>query len=357
MAYISFQPKDHFNTILNTGDGTTNKSFTGVGFQPDLVWNKIRSTTYSHWLYDAVRGAGAEKEISSNTTTAEGGNDNQIYGYISSFDSDGFSVTGSSNSAYFNQNNETYVNWNWKANGQGSSNTDGSINTTYTSASTTSGFSISSYNGNGNVGATVGHGLGAVPTMIIVKRLNGASDWMVYHVKIGNNYRLRLNEDAAEQDNPVWNDTTPTSSVFYMNDNGDANASGGTYVAYCFSDVKAFSKMGTYKGNGNATNPAFIYTGFKPAFVMLKVSSTTDSWNMYDNRRLGYNGTGARLRANITNAEDTGTEYQTCDFYSNGFAPRGTDTTSNGSGKIYVYMAFAEAPFVNSSGIPATARV
>ena len=134
MAFINFQPKDHFNILLNTGDGTTNKSFTGVGFQPDMIWNKIRSTTYAHWMYDAVRGAGAEKEISPNGTAGMGDNDNAQYGYISSFDSDGFSVTGSSSSAYFNQNSETYVNWFWKANGQGSSNTDGTINTTYTSA-------------------------------------------------------------------------------------------------------------------------------------------------------------------------------------------------------------------------------
>jgi len=350
MAYTTIDdPTIFFNNKLYSGTSGV-QTISGIGFEPSWIWTKSRTNAGNHQVTDQVRGL--TKYIRPNAVNAEDTKTNAI----TAVNSNGF-VLGADSSDDINANGQNYISYNWKANGQGSSNTDGSINTTYTSASTTSGFSISSYNGNGNVGATVGHGLGAVPTMIIVKRLNGASDWMVYHVKIGNNYRLRLNEDAAEQDNPVWNDTTPTSSVFYMNDNGDANASGGTYVAYCFSDVKAFSKMGTYKGNGNATNPAFIYTGFKPAFVMLKVSSTTDSWNMYDNRRLGYNGTGARLRANITNAEDTGTEYQTCDFYSNGFAPRGTDTTSNGSGKIYVYMAFAEAPFVNSSGIPATARV
>ena len=178
---------DHFNLKLNTGDGTTNKSFTGFGFQPDMVWNKIRSTSYAHWLYDAVRGAGAEKEISPNGTAGMGDNDNEVYGYISSFDSDGFSVTGSSNSSYFNQSSETYVNWYWKANGQGSANNDGSINTTYTSANTTAGISIIQYSGDGNNGATIGHGLGVAPKLVMIKRTDTTSNWIVGEAVLGFN--------------------------------------------------------------------------------------------------------------------------------------------------------------------------
>ena len=179
---------------------------------------------------------------------------------------------------------------------------------------------------------------------------------MVYHQSIGNDHRLIFNTTSAKQDNPVWNDTTPTSSVWSMNDNGDANGSGSNYVAYCFAEKNGYSKFSSFTGNGepNDDNP-FIYTGFKPAFVMIKVTNTTDSWNMYDNRREGYNGTGSRYRADLGNAQDTGTDYQTCNFYANGFSPKGNDTTSNGNGRPYIYMAFGQ-PIVSTNGDIATAR-
>jgi hypothetical protein len=356
MAYISFQPKDHFNILLNTGDGTTNKSFTGVGFQPDMIWNKIRSTTYAHWLYDAVRGAGAEKEISPNGTAGMGDNDNAQYGYISSFDSDGFSVTGSSSSAYFNQNSETYVNWFWKANGQGSSNTDGSINTTYTSANTTSGFSISTYSGTGSA-ATIGHGLGAIPQVMIVKNTYQAEHWIVYHHKSNatpEDYYLRLNDTSAAADFGMWNDTAPTSSVFSVGTSTSVNQAGGTFVAYCFAEKKGFSKFGSYTGNGNADG-AFIYTGFKPAFVIIKSKGSGTDWRLVDNKRDTFNPSTKQLFPNTNGAETTHSNYG-IDFLYNGFKHRNTNSDLNQNSVNYIYMAFAEAPLVSSNGVPAVAR-
>ena len=360
MAYISFQPKDHFNTILNTGDGTTNKSFTGVGFQPDLVWNKIRSTTYGHWLYDAVRGAGAEKEISSNTNSAQGASDNQIYGYISSFDSDGFSVTGSSNSAYFNQNNETYVNWNWKANGAGSSNTDGSITSTV-SANTTSGFSIVKYTGTGSA-ATIGHGLGVAPKMIIAKNLGDARSWGVYHASLGATQPIDLDgTGAAFSSSTYWNNTSPTTSVFSTG-GGNNTGSAFDFIAYCFAEKKGFSKFGSYTGNGSADG-TFIFTGFKPAFVIFKKTSATGNWGLLDSTRSYANVANHTLAANLSDAESSfgGGESvfgasNKVDIVSNGIKIREASDYNNASGATYIYLAFAESPIVSSNGVPATAR-
>ena len=346
MAYTTVNKStDYFNTKLYTGNGSTN-AITGVGFQPDFVWIKNRSTTSSHIIQDAVRGA--TKQVYPDLTNAEvTGSDG-----VSSFDSDGFTV---GSGASFNNNGNGIVSWNWKANGQGSSNTDGSINTTYTSANTTAGISISQFTGTGST-ATVGHGLGVAPKLIIAKALGTTSSWWVYHASVNSTNTdgyLVLNSTAGTADDAtIWTTTAPTSSVFSI---GSA-ISAHDYVAYCFAEKQGFSKFGSYVGTGSTLNSPFIYTGFKPAFVMLKVTNTTDSWNMYDNRRNGYNGTGARLRADLSNAEDTGTAYQTCDFYSNGFAPQGNDTTSNGSGNTYIFMAFAEAPLVGSNNVPANAR-
>ena len=342
MAYISFQPKDYFNTILNTGDGTTNKSFTGVGFQPDLVWNKIRSTSYSHWLYDAVRGAGAEKEISPNGTAGMGDNDNETYGYISSFDSDGFSVTGSSSSAYFNQNNETYVNWFWKANGAGVSNTDGSITSTV-SANQTSGFSIVTYTSGGGSG-TVGHGLNSVPKVMFYKPLSTTGGWDVYHHKLGISLRLNLHNDAAES--AGYFQTLPTNSVFT-----EPNLySGQSVIMYCFAEKKGFSKFGKYYGNGNADG-TFVYTGFKPSMVIVK-NRDISQWQMFDSKR-GRNGAMGFVYPDSAEAE---TATVPMDIYSNGFKFRDASGARNASGEQYVYMAFAEEPLVSSNEVPATAR-
>jgi len=348
MAYTTINKStDYFNTKLYTGNGSTN-AITGVGFQPDWLWLKDRSAGGGHILVDAVRGN--NKSLSSQDGNAEVTRTD----IVTAFNSDGFTL-GADSGNFVNVSGNNGVGWNWKANGQGSANTDGSINTTYTSANTTAGFSISLFTGTGS-NETVGHGLGVAPEWVIVKGVNNTGSWTSYHKSLGATKYMHLSEtDAQATASSVWNSTAPTNQVFSVGA-GVQSGSGNTYVAYCFAPKRGFSAMGSYTGNGSSSSPPFIYTGFKPAFVMLKVSSTTDSWNMYDNRRNGYNGTGARLRADVSNAEDTGTAYQTCDFYSNGFAPQGNDTTSNGSGNTYIFMAFAEAPLVGSNNVPCTAR-
>ena len=343
MAYTTInKSSEHFNTKLYTGNGST-QSITGVGFQPDFLWIKERSSISSHTAHDAVRGA--TKYLTPNTTDVEG------TGFVTSFNSDGFTLPVSNLS---NQNNETYASWNWKANGAGSANTVGSINSTV-SVNTTAGFSIVTYTGNGVSGATVGHGLGVAPKMIMVKCLNSAHDWAVFHKDLtSNNYFLVLNENNAQASGTTkWQDTDPSSTVFTLGNGGGVNANTQTHVAYCFADVQGFSKMGSYTGNGNADG-TFVYTGFKPAFVMMKATSVAQSWQMVDNKRDTFNAVDHRLRPNESGAESTSPEW--IDFCSNGFKLRNNDVAWNGSGSPYIYMAFAEAPLVGTNGVTAKAR-
>ena len=345
MAYSPIlKPNTLMNTKLYTGNGSTN-NITGVGFQPDWVWTKCRSTVNSSRLIDAVRGV--TKAIVSNSTGAEFTEANGL----SAFGTDGYTLNG--NLASMNTNNDTYVSWNWKAGGgQGSSNTDGSINTTYTSVNTTAGFSISQYTGTGSVG-TIGHGLGAVPKMIITKPYSTTGQWYTYHASLGNTHYLDLVSTAtASDDAEMWNDTSPTSSVFTVGVNGNTNGSGKTTIAYAFAEKTGYSKFGSYIGNGNA-NGAFVYTGFKPAFVMLKNTTTAASWLMYDNKRLGYNVDNNELVANTNAVEET---YDQIDILSNGFKMRANGTSTNKSGNTYIYMCFADNPFVASNFNAATAR-
>ncbi len=345
MAFTTINKStDYFNTKLYTGNGSTN-AITGVGFQPDWVWVKNRTDgSTNHLATDAVRAA--TKCIFPNLSNAEVTEANALQ----SFDSDGFTL-GSDSSV--NTNAKNWVSWNWKANGQGSSNTDGSINTTYTSVNTTSGFSISTYTGTGS-NATVGHGLGVAPSMIIIKRLNAVNGWTVYHKSLTAGGFIYLNDTGGYTAYPtMFQDTDPTTAVFSVGDLNEVNASGGTYVAYCFADVKGFSKFSSFVGNGNA-NGSFIYTGFKPAFVMLKKSSAAgDNWSMLDNKRNTFNVMDKFLDPNSSNAEGTGDIW---DFTSNGFKMRNTFTGYNASGATYIFMAFAEAPLVGSNNIPANAR-
>ena len=345
MAYSTIpKSSSYFNTKLWTGTGATNAQ-TGLGFQPDLTWIKSRSNTYSHTWTDAIRGY--TKHISSNTSNDEYSSSTEI----TSFDTDGFTL---GTDAGVNNNGSTFVAWNWKANGSGSANSDGTISSTV-SVDTTSGFSIVKYTGNAVIGATVGHGLGVAPKMIIVKNLSsGSTDWVVYHEALGNTKRIKLNTTAAEETNAFWNDTTPTSSVWSMNDNGDGNANGPDYIAYCFAEKTGFSKFGLYEANGNANGP-FIYTGFKPAFVMIKAKGQTEQWYIMDNKRPGYNTNNYYLKANASDAEGTSATLA-MSLLSNGFKINNNDSSMNTSGQGYVYMAFAEAPLVGSNNVPCTAR-
>jgi len=343
MAYTTINKStDHFNTKLYTGNGGT-QSLTGVGFQPDWVWYKSRSNTYNHGLFDAVRGV--NKFLKSNSSDSE-----STLSGITSFDSDGFSV---GSDAGGNGNGATFASWNWKAGtGAGSSNTDGSINTTYTSVNTTAGFSICSYTGTGS-NATVGHGLGAVPKMIIVKNLDQNDDWYVYHVSRGATKHIILNSTGTGGTNStLWQDTTPTNSVFSIGTNNVVNTSGEKYIAYCFAEKTGYSKFGSYTGNGNADG-AFVYTGFKPAFVMIKCFSEAQDWIMFDNKRDPHNVVAEYLRPNLSNAASSSTNYM--DFTSNGIKHRVNDTWTNGSGRNYIYMAFGQS-LVGSNNIPCTAR-
>ena len=359
MAYSSItKPTDYFNTITWVGAGNSNRDFTGVGFAPDWVWVKNRggSLAIAHSLYDRLRGAGSNKELVSNTTTAEGGENHESYDYLSAFGSDGFSSTYAGNTAYyFNESGSNYVGWNWLANGgTGSSNSNGTI-TSSVSANTTAGFSIVSYTGTGSA-ATIGHGLGAVPKWYIVKRRDaGSSNWHVYHAGNAATQDIRLNLAEAAFTTDIWNDTAPTSTVFNVKTSVDVNASSGTYIAYCFAEIKGYSKFGTYEGNANADG-TFVYTGFKPAFVIVKNKDAAENWIMFDNKRPGYNLTDALLKPNLNNIESTsGVKF---DLLSNGFKARVSDAEGNSSA-TFIYAAFAENPFVgNDSGtaVPVTAR-
>lgn len=350
------KPSKYFNTLTWTGTGSSSgRSFTGVGFKPDLVWQKVRGTTYGHWIADAIRGSG--KRLATNTTNAE--ESNSIYGYLTTFDTDGFTtVAGSTDNTGWNETSQTYVSWNWLGANTTASNTSGTITSTV-SANTTSGFSIVSYTGTG-ANATVGHGLGAVPKMYMVKCRSTTGDWRVYTATTGNTGVLFLNDTSGTvtQAN-MWNSTTPTSSVFSLGTNANGNSSGATYIAYCFAEVKGFSKFGSYTGNGS-TNGTFVYTGFTPAFLLVKNTTQISSWILFDNKRSssgGSNAIGYSLKPNVSNAEDTGAG-NILDFVSNGFKIRsdGVYEDTNGSGQNIIYMAFASNPFVSSKGVAVTAR-
>ena len=356
MAYAAItKPSLHFNTITYTGDGTSPKARTGVGFQPDWVWSKTRSSVKNHQLIDSVRGA--DKTLQSSVADTEG---NQFsYGYLQSFDSDGFtSITGSTATDNWNANGTNYVAWNWKAGGTASANNDGSITSTV-SVNTTAGFSIVKWSASAS--ATIGHGLGQKPAMVITKSRDNATNWATWHQGLSGteqNVGVNLNTTAAESSfyTNYWGAGGFTSSVFGVLNSGFHN-NVGEMIAYCFAEKKGYSKFGRYKGTGNADNGAFIYTGFKPALFIQKRVDSTNDWHIHDNKRNTSNPLVDFLMANSSNAEanDTG---KALDFLSNGVKMRTTHASHNASGGSYIYMAFAENPFVanvGSNGIPATA--
>ena len=348
MAYTTINKStEHFNAKIYTGTGSS-QSITGVGFQPDFTWIKQRSGVEQHVLFDAIRGV--QKYIASNTTATE----STTATTLTAFNSDGFTEGGHGMTG---ANGSTYASWNWKANGAGSANTDGTISSTV-SANTTSGFSIVKYTGTGVTGATVGHGLGAVPKMIIIKTINNSAEhWFVYHASLGNNKDLLLNlTNDATNTVTTWNNTTPTSTVWTMSNQSAINSTDGNdHIAYCFAEKQGFSKFGSYVGNGS-TDGTFVYTGFKPAFVIVKCSTTAADWELSDNKRTtsGGNVIDKELRPNTNGAETGGTDGRYIDYVSNGFKLRQGFGNWNASGATYIYMAFAEEPLVGDN--PATAR-
>jgi len=344
---------DYFDTVLWTGDGSSPRSISGLEFSPDFVWYKSRSNAYSNTVYDIVRGAGNDKTLLTNTTAAEATAGGADYGYLSAFDSTGFTLTeGDINFAWGNASSATYVAWNWLAGGSGSSNTDGSITSTV-SANPSAGFSIVSYTGTGS-NATVGHGLGVAPKMIIVKDRDASIVWAVHHSDINIDNYLRLNTaDGEVAGLAVWNQTAPTSTVFSIGISTIVNNT-NDYIAYCFAEVEGYSKFGSYTGNGNADGP-FIATSFSPSWIMVKRTDSADTWNILDDKRGPINPNQNRLYADLDSAE-SGDAGARADFLSNGFKLRTTNGDMNGSGGTYIFMALAENPFGGSGVSPATAR-
>ena len=337
MAYTTInKPNTNFNPVLYTGNGATN-AITGVNFQPDFVWVKGRTNAPNHYLFDVVRGV--QKNIHSNSNDAEVTEANTL----TAFDSDGFTLGSDGNP---NGSGQNYVGWNWKAGGTASSNTDGSI-TSSVSSNTTAGFSIVSFTGTGAT-ATVGHGLGTTPKFWLVKSRSSGAWWTYTTVIDGSLDYLFLDTTVAANDSGV---SLPTSSVFSVN--GSVAPTSENMIAYCFADVKGYSKFGSYTGNGNADG-TFVYTGFKPAFIMFKRTNSTSGWGMYDNKRTPFNLMNKRLLANTSGAEDTSAD-NGIDFLSNGFKWK-TGSGWNASGGSYIYMAFAENPLVGTNNVPATAR-
>jgi hypothetical protein len=345
MAYTTINKStDYFNTKLYTGTGSSN-ALTGVGFQPDWTWIKKRDGTNYHVLTDAVRLA--TKQIYSNDTGAE----QTVAEGLKSFDSDGFTLGTNGDT---NGNGGSYVGWNWKANGSGSANTDGSQSSTV-SVNTAAGFSIVKYTGYG--AATYGHGLGTTPQMIIIKKLNSSNDWFVYHHKLltpsaTQKQFILLNSTAAFASNgSATTFTSVSNSTFGVGTDDKISESGDSFIAYCFAEKTGYSKFGSYTGNGNADG-TFVYTGFKPAFLIIKRTDTTKNWYMHDIKRDGYNTDNPYLSPNLNASETGGTEL---DLYSNGFKMRSSGTGHNESGGTYIYMAFGQS-LVGSNNVPCTAR-
>ena len=348
MAQIN-KPTDNFNIVEWTGDATASRNITGVGFQPDWTWIKCRDENYNNNVFDVVRGA--NKYIYTDSDAAEVTATNRL----NSWNADGFNI-GDATNVNKGSPARNYVAWNWKAgNSQGTSNTDGSINTTYTSVNATAGFSISSYTGTAS-NATVGHGLNAVPKMIWFKELNPSTtrSWRVYHQALGNANVMYLDTtNASTSDATAFNSTTPTNQVFSLGTSAGVNGSGKNYVAYCFAEKNGYSKFSSYTGNGNA-NGAFIYTGFKPALVIIKKTSATGSWTIWDTKREP-NEFARPLYTNLNNAESTQSTVK-LDLLSNGFKLRGNGSNINSSGGTYVYMAWAKEPLVGTNNAAATGR-
>ena len=332
-ATSTTQANDYFNVVLWTGNGSDPRNITGVGFAPDFVWGKSRSSAYNHRLYDIVRGA--QKALLSNATDAETTADDTMTAFLS----DGFTVKNS-----LNTNADTYVSWNWNAGGSNATNTAGSITSTVR-ANTTSGFSIVTYTGTGSA-ATIGHGLGVAPSMIIVKNRQAANSWAVYHISTGANQQLILNSTNGISSDTQGFTAVPSSTVFSVGTGAamDTNqtSGGGQHVAYCFAPVAGYSAFGSYTGNGSADGP-FVYTGFRPRYVLVKRTDTGGAgfdWFIWDTARSTYNVASANLTANQTVAE--GVTAYPLDINSNGLKIRNSATAYNASGGTYIYACFAE---------------
>ena len=366
MAYTTIDdPEAYFQAKVYAGsEGTDTISLDSDVMQPDMIWIKDRGTTAGHTLQDAVRGFNVANKLATYSTVGENDSEGatwENYGGVSAVAESSFTVVeGANTPSQVNDGSDNYVAWCWKAGaGSGSSNEDGSINTTSTSVSTTAGFSISTYTGTGS-NATVGHGLGVAPKVVIVKQRDATQNWQVWHGAIpsmSSGYITLNNVDGYYSNFTPWNGDT-TSTTFAIGTNANCNANTKTYIAYCFAEKQGFFTAVIYSGNGTIADNggAYIYTGFRPAFIMTKLSSADgEGWVIRDNKRNTSNVVSKHLRADGNAVESTASGIY-ADFYSQGFKIRGTDAAINTSGASYCYMAFAEAPFVNSKGVPCNAR-
>tara|TARA_R110002126_G_scaffold95522_1_gene224381 strand:- start:7 stop:1920 length:1914 start_codon:yes stop_codon:yes gene_type:complete len=345
-------PSENFNTVLYTGDGNATRNITGVGFETDFTWIKKRAPgTSNHLLNNTVIGIGTGKSLYTNTTGVAGSVDQ--YGYFSAFDIDGFTTQKGSHVTYgndsVNENNNTYVAWNWKAGGAAvtiAANTVGNTIASDVSANVDAGFSIVKYTGNSTQGATVGHGLSSAPEMVIAKKTSvSGTNWAVYHTGMtpAPQY-MWLNSTAAQATaTNIWSNTAPTSTVFSIGTSSNINTNNDAYIAYCFHSVDGFSKIGSYVGTGASSNT--IVTGFKPAFVMIKQSSATRNWYIVDNKRNPSNPANKLLIPNLSSSEYAGAGNVYADLLSNGFEiTSSAGDAVNQSGQTYIFMAFAADP-------------
>ena len=350
---VAVIPSEHFNPVLYTGTDATNSThaISGIGFQPDFVWTKDRDATYDHYLFDSVRGTGVTKGLSSSSSRVEG-MANESYDALSSFDSDGFTITGAAfGSLYQDRNNANYVSWNWKAGnatlGTGDFTQGSSASTC--SRNVDSGFSIVSYTGTGST-ATVGHGLSKAPEMMIIRSREVADNWLVF-ANAGSmdaTDGMYLDSTGAKLDSDTFfNDTAPTNSLFTVKSHSTSNNNTKPYIAYCFHSVEGFSKVGSYTGNGQADDNTFIYTGFRTAYVMIKCASAVEPWTIIDGTRHPYNENDSQLTANATSAETN--DGNGIDLLSNGFKIKSAIGNWGSSGATYIYLAFAETPFKYSN--------
>ena len=340
MAYATINdPSEHFNTVIYTGNGNSSRPVVGTGFQPDWLWIKKRNAGRSHTLTDSSRGL--TKYLEADDTGSEGTFTDKVL----SVQSDGFTVGDNSS---VNATNDTYVAWQWKANGgTTSSNTDGNVTVTL-QANTTAGFSIGTFTSNGNTSGTIGHGLGARPDIVITKERDDTGNWNVIVPDYAGNEMAFLQSNAAFGAASGIN--TVGASTFTDGDGADSN----DRVFFAFRSIQGYSKIGQYIGNGNANGP-FVYTGFKPAWLLIKnASSAGNSWCLLDNKRQGSNPENDFLFTNASDAESVNLSNHGFDFLSNGFKNRGTG--QNDDGDTFIYVAFAESPFVTSNGGPNNAR-
>ncbi|MDA7798384.1 hypothetical protein N8956_00120 [bacterium] len=344
MAYTTIdKPSEHFSILLYDGNSGT-QAITGVGFQPDFSWTKVYNTADAHILVDSVRG---DYAVRSNTAAAQ-----YSTGVSWQFDTDGFTMTGTSGE--LNYSGRSYVVWNWKGANGTASNTDGDFTTTV-SANQTAGFSVLTGTSDSAAQKDVGHGLGKIPDVVFARNLASGYNWDVWFRTLGYTSTLQLN-DASASPRTGFGSGTFTTTTFSTKD--DYSSKGGVnYLYYCFTSIKGYSKISQYTGNGDNGNGPVVYTGFKPAMVMIKRSDTTGNYVIFDNTRSPFNTADNAVSADLNDREYTSADGVVgIDILSNGFKCKDNHTTRNASGGVYQYLAFAENPFVTSTGIPATAR-